>query len=213
MSEIENNMFNKNKNYKHKKNGFYRYNSTNQNQNYFHQHINKTKTTLDESVINLSLLPTETSVGAIVYNLWDSKVLIIRGLNRFYGFPKGHIEKNETELQTLIRELYEETNLDLNITNYKIIGDKMTQSFYLNKKYYSDGPKEINRVNVFYTIIIFEDPSKLNIQKQPEEILEIDWYTVDKGLELLSKTNSNQLDYLKNGIKYIRNYVANKIMI
>ena len=40
------------------------------------------------------------------------KVLIIKHNQGHYGFPKGHVEKNETEQETAIRETKEETNID-----------------------------------------------------------------------------------------------------
>ena len=41
--------------------------------------------------------------------------LVIRGINGEYGFPKGHVEGNETEYKTAIRELKEETNIEVDI--------------------------------------------------------------------------------------------------
>lgn len=33
----------------------------------------------------------------------------------YYGFPKGHLEKNEIEEQTAIRETYEEVGINVEI--------------------------------------------------------------------------------------------------
>ena len=41
--------------------------------------------------------------------------LLIRALNGEYGFPKGHVEQGETELETAVRELKEETNIAVRI--------------------------------------------------------------------------------------------------
>lgn len=60
----------------------------------------------------------EKSCGAIIlYNDADSvKTLLVRNHNgRNYSFPKGHVEKGETEQQTAIREVKEETGLDIEI--------------------------------------------------------------------------------------------------
>ena len=43
----------------------------------------------------------------------ENLYLIITSKNGDVGFPKGHMEENETELQTAIRELKEETNTDV----------------------------------------------------------------------------------------------------
>ena len=47
------------------------------------------------------------SCGFVVYKEINDKrlYLIIRTSNGEYGFPKGHVEENETEHETAIREL------------------------------------------------------------------------------------------------------------
>lgn len=41
----------------------------------------------------------------------NSEFLLLRNRRGFWGFPQGHKEKGETELQTLMREVSEETGL------------------------------------------------------------------------------------------------------
>lgn len=55
----------------------------------------------------------EKSCGAVVYHEDDGerKYLLIRNRSQNVGFPKGHIEYGETELQTVEREILEETGL------------------------------------------------------------------------------------------------------
>ena len=53
----------------------------------------------------------EKSCGCIIIE--DKKVLLIKQTNGVWGFPKGHVEENETELQTAEREVKEETNIDV----------------------------------------------------------------------------------------------------
>ena len=57
------------------------------------------------------------SCGFIVYKTVENTnyYLIIKSTNGDVGFPKGHVESGETELQTAIRELKEETNVDVEI--------------------------------------------------------------------------------------------------
>ena len=60
----------------------------------------------------------EKSCGAIViYKQGDRcKILLVRNHNgRNYSFPKGHVELGETEEETAIREVKEETGLDISI--------------------------------------------------------------------------------------------------
>ena len=56
---------------------------------------------------------TEKSCGAIVYTKDGGciKYLIICSKEGIYGFPKGHMEEGETEVETALREISEETGL------------------------------------------------------------------------------------------------------
>ena len=49
----------------------------------------------------------EKSCGCIIIN--KNKVLLIKQTKGHWGFPKGHVEKDETEIETAIREVKEET--------------------------------------------------------------------------------------------------------
>ena len=62
----------------------------------------------------------EKSCGCIIIE--DKKVLLIKQTNGIWGFPKGHVEENETELQTAEREVKEETGLTMK--NPRLVGVK-----------------------------------------------------------------------------------------
>lgn len=55
----------------------------------------------------------EKSCGAIIVS--DNKILIVKQKSGLFGFPKGHIENNETEVETAVREVREETGLEIKI--------------------------------------------------------------------------------------------------
>ena len=59
----------------------------------------------------------EKSCGAVVYTRAEGtlKYVLVQSLEGFWGFPKGHMEKGETEEQTALREIYEEARLSVNI--------------------------------------------------------------------------------------------------
>ena len=59
----------------------------------------------------------EKSCGAVVFTKDDGAIryVIIESKEGFFGFPKGHIEGNETEEETALREIYEETGLDVEL--------------------------------------------------------------------------------------------------
>ena len=57
------------------------------------------------------------SCGFVAYKQIENvnHYLIIKGLNSDVGFPKGHMEPGESELETAIRELKEETGVDVKV--------------------------------------------------------------------------------------------------
>ena len=55
----------------------------------------------------------ERSCGAVIFD--GDKVLVIQQVKGHWGFPKGHVEDGETEVETAISEIKEETNLDVQI--------------------------------------------------------------------------------------------------
>ena len=60
----------------------------------------------------------EKACGAIIFTMENNvrKYVILCGhgiYQGYYGFPKGHVEEGETEQETVIREVKEETGLDV----------------------------------------------------------------------------------------------------
>ncbi|MDD3066141.1 MAG: NUDIX domain-containing protein [Endomicrobiaceae bacterium] len=56
----------------------------------------------------------ETSAGAIIYTVKNGDILFLlvySAKNLQWGFPKGHIEEGETEIQAAKREIFEETGI------------------------------------------------------------------------------------------------------
>ena len=55
----------------------------------------------------------ERSCGAVVYTRREEQILfvVVQEKTGAYSFPKGHMEGNETELETARREIFEETGL------------------------------------------------------------------------------------------------------
>lgn len=51
----------------------------------------------------------DTSIGAIIYK--GEKFLLLRMPTGFWEFPKGHAEQGESELETMRREVFEESGL------------------------------------------------------------------------------------------------------
>lgn len=127
----------------------------------------------------------EKACGTIIID--DDKVLIIKQKQGFYGFPKGHLEKNETEIETAIRETKEETNLDVLIDESK--------RYSLNYVIDNNIDKEV----VYY----LAKPITKNVKKQDSEISKILWVDIDKVINIL--TYDNMKDMYKKVLKDIKN--------
>lgn len=62
-------------------------------------------------------MKTEYSCGAVVFTGKADAILyvIVQSKEGFFGFPKGHMEGNETEAETAMREIKEETGLSVSL--------------------------------------------------------------------------------------------------
>ena len=62
-------------------------------------------------------MKTEKSCGAVVFTRenGEARYVIIRSTEGFFGFPKGHMEPGETEQETALREIREETGLKVRL--------------------------------------------------------------------------------------------------
>ena len=93
----------------------------------------------------------EICCGSVVFN--DNKVIIIKHKYGHISFPKGHVEGNETEEETAIREVKEETGIDIEITSNKKYyvqyeNDNNSIVVEINFKY-EDGIKTIRGEKIF----------------------------------------------------------------
>ena len=118
----------------------------------------------------------EKACGTIIID--NDKVLLIRQKQGFYGFPKGHVEGNETEVETAIRETKEETNLDVVVDESK----RFEISYIVNDN--------IDK-NVVYFLAKLVGEN--NIIAQEEEINEVIWVDIDKVEDILTFDNLKEL--------------------
>ena len=117
----------------------------------------------------------EKSCGIIVIN--DNKVLMVNQKNGVYSFPKGHVEENESEIDTALREVKEETNIDAKITSDK--------RYVVN--YITD--KGINKTVVFF----LGKAISFDIAKQESEIEEANWVDIEHVYDTISYDNMKEL--------------------
>ena len=54
---------------------------------------------------------TEKSCGAVLYKMVEGRPQYVLVSGAVFGFPKGHVEGDESELETASREVFEETGV------------------------------------------------------------------------------------------------------
>lgn len=121
----------------------------------------------------------EKSCGAFVFRIADDhdEVLIIKQVQGHWCFPKGHMEKDETEKQTAKREIREETGLKV----------KIIKGF---RKSLSYSPKKNVMKNVIYFV---SKPKGGSLSVQVEELSEIRWVSFDQARRLITYDNDRDM--------------------
>ena len=121
----------------------------------------------------------EKSCGCVVID--NNKVLLVKQNDGHWNFPKGHVENNETEIQTAIREVKEETNIDV------IVNEKYRYTIKYNTK--EGACKEV----VFFLAKKVTD----KIINQESEIEIAEWVEINEALDIIT------YDSAKNVLKKI----------
>ena len=123
----------------------------------------------------------EKSCGAVMYTMDECvrKYILITNISGHVGFPKGHIEFGETEKQTALREIYEETGVHTTIIdgfrefyNYKINNFIKKKAIYFLASF---DPKDIQmdimEISEYHLLPFKEAVEMLNF-KHDKRILE-----------------------------------------
>ena len=74
----------------------------------------------------------ERSCGAVVFTRANGEIryVIIESIEGIFGFPKGHMEAGETEEETALREIREETGLEVRLLD----GFRVMEEYPLPRK-------------------------------------------------------------------------------
>ena len=110
----------------------------------------------------------ETSCGAVCF--YKNKVLMINSVYGHWGFPKGHVEKDETYKQTAIREVKEECNIDIEI---------ISDTYFTNT--YSPKTNVIKDVHYFIA-----KATSTKIINQQIEVSEAKWVDIEDVMDVLT---------------------------
>ena len=126
------------------------------------------------------ILKREKSCGALVYRFEGDKLMTLLLRHRkggHWSFPKGHVENDETEHQTALRETKEETGLDV----------ELQDNFRHTVEYY---PKQDIKKQVVYFLGYSESEYFV---RQEEEISELKWVLWDDALSMVTFKNDKNL--------------------
>ena len=118
----------------------------------------------------------EKSCGCIIIE--NKKVLLIYEKDRnFWGFPKGHVEDGENEIETALREVKEEVGLDVIINEEK--------RYVLNYTI----KDEIDKTSVYF----IAKPKSIEITMQEDEIEDAKWCNFEEAIQTLTFENSKEM--------------------
>lgn len=123
----------------------------------------------------------ESSCGAVVFHGTESgkkEFLLIRNRrSAHWGFPKGHVEPGETYRQTAIREVREETGMDIDLL----------PGFEKRSDYTIQG-----RIEKSVTIFLGETKQQ-DFTMQEEEIEACGWFDYDAAMRRLNYENDKRI--------------------
>lgn len=122
----------------------------------------------------------EKSCGAVVFRKYHGNIellLIKHVVGGHWSFPKGHVEPGETKEQTALREIKEETGIDV----------ELNTSF---REVVSYSPKRDTTKDVIYFL---GKAKTFQYTPQEEEIAQIKWVEINLAHSILTYDNDKQL--------------------
>lgn len=132
-------------------------------------------------------IKTERSCGAVVFTVTGDRIkyLIVQSHKGIFGFPKGHMEDDETEKETALREIYEETGV-----NAELIDGFKTEETYT---FESDG--ELIKKRVVYYLARYENQF---VRVLKDDVHEVSLLDFDLAMRALQFKSSRKILYEAN---------------
>jgi 8-oxo-dGTP pyrophosphatase MutT (NUDIX family) len=131
----------------------------------------------------------EFSCGAVIYKMKnDTPLFLLVNSKRsgIWGFPKGHIENDESEIETARREILEETG----IKNIEFIKNFRHKDVYIFDGAASRTDKrQVEKHSIYFLASTLEDVS--NFDKN--EILKLKWSNINQAQDMLSFASQKKI--------------------
>ncbi|OIR57580.1 MAG: mRNA decapping complex catalytic subunit Dcp2 [Amphiamblys sp. WSBS2006] len=124
--------------------------------------------------------------GAIIFDDSLTKVLLVRGASKKsrWGFPRGKINEGEAYLQCAIREVYEETSIDI--------------SAVVDEDRYIDIKTNAKTVRLF---VVAGANTAVMLPRTQKEITGIEWHDLD---DFFSKSNERMYTETDTAIEQVQ---------
>lgn len=129
----------------------------------------------------------QKSIGAVILNPQNEVLIMYSSANKYWEFPKGKVERGEKELDTLKREVYEETGIRRFRLN-PAFRESIYYSFRVNNAI-------INKVVIYY---LFKTGAQIHVS---DEHMDYKWVTLDEVDTYLKHVNQ------KNLVKRVRAFM------
>lgn len=126
----------------------------------------------------------EKSCGCIIIK--DDEVLLIKHNKGHWDFPKGHMEEGETEKQTAVREVKEETNIDV-----EIISEQKYRASYIIEE------KQVEKEVIYF----IAKPLSLELKPQETEVSIVEWVKIENAVDTITyETSKNIMSKVKKDL-------------
>ncbi len=129
----------------------------------------------------------ETAYGFIPFHKDEHglKVFLIHqygsGGDILWTFPKGRGEEGETAIQTALRELKEETDLEMS---------SFDENIFVARSYvFTRNGREVEKTSTYYIGFVTDTAFRI----QPEEVKEAGWFSILEAQEKLTFPNYKKL--------------------
>lgn len=126
-------------------------------------------------------MQTEKSCGGLVFTRTEEGIryVLIRQTNGDWGFPKGHTEPGETEIQTAAREIFEEVGVNVTFLEG-----------YREELFYPLSRKPGYTKHCVYFLAQYQDQKLL---RQESEVSDVRLLPYERAMEILTFPESKDL--------------------